>query len=110
VSPRVSKVIVTTTTFSVPPDKRTELFQTIGVMIDQINRARGCVLFRHYIDASDENSSLLLGQWETDSDLNNYLRSDDFAILRGAITLLSTRCTDFRPVVTSLMPTPTDED
>lgn len=58
-------------------------------------------MFRHYIDASDENSSLLLAQWETDSDLNNYLRSDDFAILRGAITLLSTRCTDFRPLVTS---------
>jgi hypothetical protein len=63
-------------------------------------------MFRHYIDASDENSSLLMAEWETDSDLNNYLRSNDFAILRGAITLLSTRCTDFRALVTSRGVTP----
>lgn len=94
-------MIVTTTTLSVQPEKRTELFQTIGVLIDQINRAKGCVMFRHYVDASDENSLLLLAEWETDSDLNNYLRSNNFAILRGAITLLSTRCTDFKALVTS---------
>ena len=63
-------------------------------------------MFRHYIDASDENSSLLIAEWETDSDLNNYLRSDNFAILRGAITLFSTHCTDFRPLVTSRGVTP----
>jgi hypothetical protein len=58
-------------------------------------------MFRHYIDASDENSLLLMAEWETDSDLNNYLRSNDFAILRGAIAHLCTRCTDFIPLVTS---------
>ena len=94
-------MIVTTTTISVDPEKRAELFQTISVLIDPINRAQGCTMFRHYIDASDENSSLLMAAWETDSDLNNYLRSDDFAILRGAITLLSTRSTDFRALVIS---------
>ena len=99
-------MIVTTTIISVEPEKRTELFHTISVLIDQVHRAQGCVMFRHYIDASDENSSLLMAQWETDSDLNNYLRSDDFAILRGAITLLSTRCTDFRALVTSRGVTP----
>jgi quinol monooxygenase YgiN len=98
-------VIVTTTTISVQPEKRTELFQTISVLINQIHRAQGCVMFRHYIDASDENSSLLVAEWETDADLNNYLRSDDFAILRGAITVLSTR-TDFRALVASRGATP----
>jgi quinol monooxygenase YgiN len=94
-------VIVTTTTISVKPEKRTELFQTIGVLTNQINRAKGCVMFRHYVDALDENSSLLMAEWETDSDLNDYLRSNDFAILRGAITLLSFRCTEFRALVIS---------
>ena len=92
-------VIVTTTTISVQPDKRTELFQTIDALISQINRAHGCVMFRHYVDALDENSSLLMAEWETDSDLNNYLRSNDFAILRGAITMLSIRSSDFRALV-----------
>ena len=94
-------MIVTTTIISVEPEKRTELFQTISVLVDQINRTQGCVMFRHYIDASDENSSLLLAEWETDSALNDYLRSENFAILRGAINLFSTHCTDFRPLVTS---------
>ena len=94
-------MIVTTTIISVEPEKRTELFHTISVLIDQINRAQGCVMFRHYIDALDENSSLLMAEWETDSDLNDYLRSNNFAILRGAITLFSTRSTDFRALVTS---------
>ena len=94
-------VIVTTTTISVQPEKRTELFQTIGALISQINRTQGCLMFRHYIDALDENSSLLMSEWETDSDLNNYLRSNNFAILRGAITLLGTRSTEFRALVIS---------
>lgn len=99
-------MIVTTTTISVQPEKRTELFQTISVLIDQTNRVHGCLMFRHYIDAADENSLLLMAEWETDSDLNNYQRSEDFAILRGAITLFSTRCTDFKALVTSRGVTP----
>lgn len=94
-------MIVTTTSISVQPEKRRELFQTISVMVAQSNRAHGCVMFRHYVDASDENSLLLLAGWETDSDLNDYLRSNDFAILRGAITMLGTRSTDFRALVIS---------
>ena len=100
-SPQGVNVIVTTTTISVQPEKRTELFQTLSGLIQQIKDAKGCVMFRHYVDASDENLSLLLGQWETDSDLNNYLRSNHFAILRGAIQLFSIRSTDFRALVTS---------
>ncbi len=94
-------MIVTTTKISVRPDKRSELFQTIGGVIEQINNAKGCIAFRHYIDATDENSSLLIGEWETDLDLNNCLRSGNFAILRGAIDTLSTRSTNFKCLVTS---------
>lgn len=94
------KVFVTTTRISVRPEQRTELFQTIGGLVEQINSAKGCVMFRHYIDVTDENSSLLMGEWETESDLNNCIRSNDFAILRGAINVLSIRSTDFKALVT----------
>lgn len=83
------------------PDKRSELFLTIGGLIEQINCAKGCITFRHYVDAADENSSLLIGEWETESDLNNCLRSGSFAILRGAIETLSIRSTNFKALVTS---------
>jgi hypothetical protein len=37
-----------------------------------------------------------MSEWETESDLNNYLRSHDFAILHGAITVLSQGSDDLR--------------
>jgi hypothetical protein len=43
-----------------------------------------------------------MGEWETESDLNEYLDSDDFAILRGAIRVLSTQNTDFKAHITDV--------
>lgn len=94
-------MIVNTTRVTVHPDKRAEFLQTIGRLAEPIKGAKGCLRFCFYVDAADENSSLLMSEWETEFDLNNHLRSNDFAILRGAITVLGTRCTDFRAQVTA---------
>ena len=83
------------------PDKRIELAQTIGRLLGPIKNVKGCRTIRFYLDAADENSSLLLSEWETESDLDCYLRSNDFAILRGAIMVLSVGSTDSRALVTS---------
>ena len=94
-------MIVKTTKITVRPEKRVELVQTIGRLLGPIKNVKGCRTIRFYLDAADENSSLLLSEWETESDLERYLRSDDFAILRGAITVLSIGSTDSRALVTS---------
>jgi len=87
-------VIVKTTRIMVRPEKRTELVQTISRLLGPIKNVKGCRTIRFYLDAADENSSLLLSEWETESDLERYIRSNDFAILRGAIMVLSTGATD----------------
>ena len=94
-------MVVSTTRITVRPEKRREFLQTVKRLVEPIKLARGCLTFRFYIDAADENSSLLLGEWETESDLNDCLRSNDFSILRGAITVLSTGSTDFKAHITS---------
>jgi quinol monooxygenase YgiN len=94
-------VIVTATRISVRPEKRTELDQTIGGLVEDMNETRPNVMFRHYVDAADENSYLLLAEWDSEAALDEYLRSDEFAVLRGAIGLLSTRSVDFTAVITS---------
>lgn len=94
-------MIVNTTRITVPPEKRTEFLQTIGRLLEPSKRAEGCRTFDFYLDASDENSTLLVSEWETETDLNNYLSSDDFAVLRGAITVLSARSIDSKASVTS---------
>lgn len=96
-----SEMIVSTTRITVHPDKRGEFFQTVKRLVEPINAAKGCRTFRLYFDATDENSSLLLGEWENEVDLSNYLRSNDFAILRGALTVLSAQYTNFHGMVAS---------
>jgi quinol monooxygenase YgiN len=94
-------MIVSTTRITVSPEKRIELFQTVGRLLAPINAVKGCRRFYFYVDTVDENSSLLLSEWDTETDLNEYLRSNDFAILNGAITVLSTNRVDSKALVTS---------
>jgi len=96
-----TNMIVNTTRITVQPEKRTEFFQTVGPLLDPLKKAKGCRTLDFYLDTTDENSTLLVSEWETESDLNNYLGSNDFAILRGAITVLSVQSIDSKTNVTS---------
>lgn len=93
-------MIVKTTKITARPDKRMELSQTIAGLLVPVRNVKGCRTFRFYLDAADENSSLLLSEWETESDLNQYLRSNDFAVLKGALAVLTSRSTDSKALVT----------
>ena len=92
-------MIVDTTRITVYPEKRIELSQTVTRLLDQVKDVKGCRTFRFYLDASDKNSSLLVSEWETESDYLSYLRSNDFAILKGAIKVLSVRGADTKALV-----------
>lgn len=85
---RESEVIVNTARITLKADKQKEFLQTITQLLEPIKSAKGCVSFNVYIDAVDENSSLLVSEWETEADLNRHLGSDDFAVLRGAVAAL----------------------
>ena len=74
---------------TVRPENRCELFQTIKPLLDPIRSEKGCLAYGFYVDANDENSTVLIGEWETREDWTNHLRSRDFAILLGAITILT---------------------
>ena len=99
-------MIVNTTRITVQPEKRTEFFQTVGRLLLPSKSAKGCRTFDFYFDASDENSTLLVSEWETERDLKNYLESNDFAVLRGAITVLGIRMIDSKASVTSHLSKP----
>ena len=103
-------MIVNTAIVTVHPEKRIEFRQTIGDLLAPTKAAKGCLRFRCYFDAVDENSSLLMGEWESEDDLDNYLRSDAFAVLRGAITVLGIRSVEFKASVTAYAWTPQSMD
>ncbi len=102
----LTEMIVNTTRIIVQPEKRTEFVQTVGRLLDPMKSAKGCRTFDFYLDASDENSTLLVSEWDSETDLNKYLKSTDFAVLRGAITVLGLRSIDSKGNVTSQLRKP----
>jgi quinol monooxygenase YgiN len=94
-------MIVSTTRVIGNPQNRREFFQAIHPLLPPIKSAKGCVAFGFYVDATDENSFLLIGEWETENDLDNYCRSNDFAVLRGAINTLGVSSFPLRAQVLS---------
>lgn len=84
-------MIVNTTRIIVRAENRKEFVQTITSLVDPIRNEKGCLTHRFYQEAGNENSFLLVGEWETQVDWDNHLKSDNFAVLLGSISVLSSR-------------------
>ena len=83
------KVIVNTTKIRVPAENRHELFQTIFPLLEPIRNEDGCRAFGCYVDIVDENSAMLISEWETQEALDAHLSSVGGAVLFGAISVLA---------------------
>ena len=94
-------MILNTARVTVKPEKRKEFVLTVKQLLEPIKSAEGCRACILYVDVADENSSFLISEWETETDLNKHLRSNDFAILRGAITVLGIQSDEFRALIYS---------
>jgi quinol monooxygenase YgiN len=84
-----SDAVVSTASISVRPENKKELCLTVASLLNPIRRETGCIAYRFYAEAGDENSFLLLGEWESREALNQHLESKNFAVLMGSITLLA---------------------
>ena len=61
-----------------------------------MKRERGCLTYHFYEEEGDENTFVLIGEWETTRAWSAHLNSDNFAILLGSINLLCKHAnTDF---------------
>jgi quinol monooxygenase YgiN len=87
----ISSEIVSTARVTVPPENRKELCLTISSLLGRIRDEVGCRSYRFYNEAGDQNSFLLIGEWETRDAWDHHLSSDNFAVLLGSLRLLSSR-------------------
>jgi quinol monooxygenase YgiN len=69
-------------------EKRKELSQTITSLIGSIRLEEGCRRCEFCRSIENENELSVLEEWDTQENLNRYLKSDCFRILRGAMNLL----------------------
>ena len=83
------QVTVTTTKIAVRPENRKEFFQTVTPLIRQIRKEKGCLTFCLYEETGDENSLILIGEWETPVLWEQHRRGNNFAVLLGSVTVLS---------------------
>jgi quinol monooxygenase YgiN len=81
-------MVVATIRVLVPQDNRRELVQTLQSLRPQIRNQQGCLGYHFYFEAGMEESLCLIEEWKTQSDLDKHLKSSDFSILLGAISLL----------------------
>jgi len=81
-------MIVTTTRMKVTSANQSELFQTILPLLGKVRGERGCVSSHLYMDVGDENSSLLVEEWETQADWDNHLQTRECSVLMGAVSVL----------------------
>lgn len=84
----LANMIVTTTRITVSSANRSELFQTILTLLVPIRNEQGCLGSHFYLDSADNNSALLVEEWETEEDWGNHLQSMDCAVFLGAVSVL----------------------
>ena len=82
-------MIDATIKMTVPAGKRKEVLQTMKAILGPIRRERGCISCNCYVDVEDEGIFFFKEEWMTREDLDNHLRSDRFAVLIGAMSLLN---------------------
>ena len=69
-------------------EKRKELSQTITLLIGSVRKEKGCGRCDFYRSMDDENELCLFEEWDTQESLKSHLKSEQFKVLRGAISLL----------------------
>ena len=77
---------------TVLPAKRKELLQTIHALVQSIRKEKGCIKCSACQDIEDENTICMIEGWETQKELDSYLRSDLFEVLLGTKNFLSEPC------------------
>jgi quinol monooxygenase YgiN len=82
-------MIVVRIAMHVLPEKQKELVQTILSMIGSMEKAAGCLSYSLFCNMENKNLLNLLEEWQTREDLDQYLRSDMFAVLLGTKSLLT---------------------
>lgn len=69
-------------------EKRFELVQTLLSWLKVVRDQVGCVRYRLCEDLEDESILWLVGEWDNQADLDRHMRSQSFAVLLGASSLL----------------------
>ena len=82
-------MMIATTKVTVLPQRRKEFFQTMTPLTRRIREENGCLNYRLYEEAGQENSLLVVEEWAGETHWNEHRKGDNFAVLFGLLNVLS---------------------
>ena len=72
------------------PDRRSELFNTLKLLISPVSVTPGCIQCRLFEDTSEIGCFMVIEEWQTREDLVRRLKSDHFRRLLTVLEKSST--------------------
>lgn len=81
-------MIVTAIRLYTTAENRKEILQTFRSLSNPIQGERGCKSCRIYREIGNDEAMLVIQEWDTKTHWDEHLRSEQFAIMMGAMSLL----------------------
>jgi len=82
-------MIIATLRMAARPEKREEIEQIVRGILESTRVQRGCLSYRFCRDVEDVNEYLIIERWETQTDLEEFIRSESYRKLLAAMELLA---------------------
>ena len=90
-------LMIATTKITVRPERRREFFQTIVPLTIRIRKEKGCLNHQLYGEMGDENSMILIEEWESQSRWNEHRKGKNYSVLIGLVSVVGVQAkTDFK--------------
>lgn len=82
-------MIVATLRMTVGPEVREEFLKTIQSIVGLVRVEPGCISYDLYQDIEDENSFILVEEWEKKTDFDDHVNRENYRRLIALMGLLS---------------------
>lgn len=81
-------MVIMTTKMSVSSRRKKELARALRGMLEPVRHESGCLGFDLYVDTEDDNTYILVEEWETKEDFDRHLRGSDYRKLLVLMEIL----------------------
>ena len=83
-------------------DKVDEFSDSLHPLLRDIRKQKGCLDYRMYRDPENESSFCILGEWNSNRDMEDHFRTHNFEVLLGATKVLGL---SFNLIITEVLET-----
>ena len=80
--------VLSTAKVTVPENKTKEFLLTLSPLLELIKCERGCCDYHFYRDSGNDDTYVLIGEWESTGDWERHIHSENYTVLMGTLGVL----------------------